>query len=61
MFRRIALTLASSAAVCTLAVCLTTAFTAGRQSSSSRVSASDASHGVTHVAVRRSGYIVASS
>jgi hypothetical protein len=60
MFRRIALTLASSVAVCTLAVCLTTAFTASRQSSR-RVSASDASHGVTQVALRRSGYIVASS
>jgi hypothetical protein len=61
MLRRIALTLASSAAVCGFAVYMTSAFTASRQSSSSRVSASDASNAVTHVAVRRSGYIVASS
>jgi hypothetical protein len=61
MLRRIALILASSAALCTLAVCTTTAVTASRQSSSSRVSAPDASHGAAHVALRRSGYIVASS
>jgi hypothetical protein len=61
MIRRIVLTLASSAAVSALAVCLASSFADHSQSSSSRISASDASHAVTHVAVRRSGYIVASS
>jgi hypothetical protein len=61
MFRRIAFTLASSAAVCTLAVCLTSSAAQDRPSSASRSSASDKSHAVTQIAVRRSGYIVASS
>jgi hypothetical protein len=61
MLRRIALTLASGAAVCTVAICLTSAFPASRKSSSSRSSASDESPAVTQVALRRSGYIVASS
>jgi multidrug resistance efflux pump len=59
MLRRIALSLATSAAVCGFAVAMTSAFPANRQSSSSR--AADASRSVTQVALRRSGYIVASS
>jgi hypothetical protein len=60
MLRRIALSLATSAAVCGFAVYMTSAFTANRQSSS-RISTKDVSNGVTQVALRRSGYIVASS
>ena len=60
MLRRIAMSLATSAAVCGFAVYMTSAFTANRQTSS-RMSASEGSNGVTQIAVRRSGYIVASS
>jgi hypothetical protein len=55
MLRRIALTLVSGAALYTLALSLASSFATSR--SSSRSSAPD----VTQVALRRSGYIVASS
>lgn len=59
MIRRFALTLASSAVVCALAVSLTTAFTNAQESS--RILASDTTHTSTDASVERSGYIVASS